>query len=728
MKLVSAEYNADSNRADITFHIETGPVVKITTTGAHLWSHTRRSLLPMYAENAVNDELVREGQQNILAYFQKKGYFDAKVDVKQDTTPQGMSIVYDIHEDERHKVQEVAIKGNQHLSQKELKPYLSVQKAGRLWFSHGAFSEQLVRASAKNLTDTYKAAGYSEAEVVPTVKRDNGNVDVTFQVTEGPLNVVQNLTIEGNQTLAQSQFAPRGLNLGPGKPYSQTLVAKDRSLIVAQYLTLGYLNAGFKSTAKPVPGHPHQLDVVYQITEGPRVETATIITDGRQHTKQSLIDKTVRLQTREPLSENSMLSAESRLYDMNIFDWAEIDPKRAITDQSSEDVVVKVHEAKRNSIVYGFGFQVLNRGGAIPSGTVAVPGIPPVGLPANFVTSQKTFWGPDGTFEYTRRNMRGLAETLNFSTFVGRLDQRGSLSYTQPSFLGSQWHSSSLISAEHDSENPIFTDRIGTLSFQLQRPLRSKLLHGKKTTNLFLRYNFQYTHITNLLIPELVPPNQLNVHLSTLAASWVHDTRDDVLDAHKGIYLNYEIDVSPYWMGSNFSFAQFVSQSAYYKNIGKGIIWANSLRIGLEQPFAGSEVPISSAFFAGGGSTLRGFPLNGAGPQRPILVCGNPSDPSTCSKITVPSGGNELLIINSELRYPLNFIKQGLGIVTFYDGGNVFPLVGFHDFTELYSNNVGIGFRYATPVGPVRIDIGRNLNPVPGIKATQYFITLGQAF
>ncbi len=349
-----------------------------------------------------------------------------------------------------------------------------MQKASWLFFSHGTYSQALVRASAKNLTDTYKAAGYSEAQVVPTVTRKDGNVNIVFQVTEGPLNVVRNLTLKGNDTLAESQLAPHGLNLGPGKPYSQTLVAKDRSLIVAQYLTLGYLNAAFHASAKPVPGHPHELDVVYQVDEGPRVETATVITDGRQHTQQSLIDKTVRLKSREPLSENEMLSSESRLYDMNIFDWAEIDPQRPITDQTSEDVVVKVHEAKRNSIVYGFGFQVLNRGGAIPSGTVAVPGIPPVGLPANFVTSQKTFWGPDGTFEYTRRNMRGRAETFNFSTFVGRLDQRGSLTYTQPSFLGTKWRSSSLISAEHDSENPIFTDRIGNVGFQLQHPLRSK--------------------------------------------------------------------------------------------------------------------------------------------------------------------------------------------------------------------------------------------------------------
>ena len=728
VKLVGAEYNPANNRADITFHIEVGPTVKIKTTGAHMWKSTVRKLVPIYAAQAVDDELVREGQQNILSYWQKKGYFDAKVDVQQDKTPGGVSIVYDIHKDRRNKVKDVDIAGNQHISAQELKTHVSVKQASWLFFSHGNYSQQMVNASAKNLKATYVAAGYAQAQVVPTVTRNNGDINVTFQVTEGPLTTVHSLTIEGNNTMAESVFAPHGLNLGPGKPYSQALVTKDRNQIVAQYLTQGYLDAGFKASAKPVPGEPTQMDVVYQINEGPQVKTATIITDGRGHTRQSFLDKKVRLKPGQPLSENDMLAAESRLYDQNIFDWAEIDPKRTIIDQTSEDVVVKVHEAKRNSIVYGFGFQVLNRGGAIPSGTVAVPGIPPVGLPNNFVTSQKTFWGPDATFEYTRRNMRGRAETLNFSSFVGRLDQRGALTYTDPSFKGSKWQATELVSAEHNSENPIFTDRIGNAQFQLQRGLWGPKIHGRSTWNLFLRYNFQYTHITDLLIPELVPANQLNVHLSTVSASLVHDTRDDVLDAHRGVYFNYELDLSPYWLGSNFSFAQFVSQSAYYKGIGKGIVWASSLRVGLEQPFAGSEVPVSSKFFAGGGSTLRGFPLNGAGPQRTIPVCGNPSDPATCSKITVPDGGNELLIINTELRYPLNFIKQGLGIVTFYDGGNVFPTVGFHDFTSLYSNNVGIGFRYATPVGPVRIDIGHNLNPIPGIKSTQYFITLGQAF
>src|SRR6185369_960085 len=154
----------------------------------------------------------------------------------------------------------------------------------------------------------------------------------------------------------------------------------------------------------------------------------------------------------------------------------------------------------------------------------------------------------------------------------------------------------------------------------------------------------------------------------------------------------------------------------------KNTIWANSIRVGFLKPFAGSHVPVSEKFFSGGGSTLRGFPLNGAGPQQSIRFCDPPID-SACYT-NVPRGGDQLLIVNSEFRIPVP-LKSGLSVVPFYDGGNVFQTIGFHG---QYTNTFGIGFRYATPVGPVRVDIGHNLNAPPGVKSTQYFITLGQAF
>ncbi len=258
VKLVGAEYNPANNRADITFHIEVGPTVKITTTGAHMWNSTVRKLVPIYAAQAVNDELIREGQQNILSYWQKKGYFDAKVDVQQNKMPDGVSIVYNIHKDDRNKVKDVAIAGNQHISTKELQTHVSVKQASWLFFSHGTYSQQLVNASAKNLKATYVAAGYQQAQVVPTVTRNNGNVNVKFQVTEGPLTTVHSLCDRGKRHdgrvgACAARTEPRA---GQSRIRRQ-LVTKDRNQIVAQYLTQGYLDAGFKATAKPVPGEPN---------------------------------------------------------------------------------------------------------------------------------------------------------------------------------------------------------------------------------------------------------------------------------------------------------------------------------------------------------------------------------------------------------------------------------------------------------------------------------------
>jgi outer membrane protein assembly factor BamA len=221
--------------------------------------------------------------------------------------------------------------------------------------------------------------------------------------------------------------------------------------------------------------------------------------------------------------------------------------------------------------------------------------------------------------------------------------------------------------------------------------------------------------------------------------NYVRDTRDNALDAHKGIYQSYEATIVPRALGSSVDFGRFFGQMAYYKKIVANIIWANSLRVGLQAPFAGSHVPVTEQYFTGGGSTLRGFSLDGAGPQHFVNICGA----TQCFPTLVPVGGNQLFILNSELRIPVDRIKKNLGVVAFYDGGNVYSHVGFHDFFSDYTNSVGVGLRYSTPVGPIRIDIGHVLNsqpsiigaippgltnPTNAIKRTNYFITIGQAF
>ena len=163
------------------------------------------------------------------------------------------------------------------------------------------------------------------------------------------------------------------------------------------------------------------------------------MTLGRLRTQQRLIDLDVSsIKPEHPLTETQLLLAGSKLYDhTGVFDWAEVDPKRQITTQTKEDVLAKVHEAKRNQMTYGIGFEIINRGGSVPGGTVALPNLPPVGLPSNFTTSQVTFYGPRGSFQYTRNNLGGKDNSLSFTGFAGRLDQRRrGLLYRSTSFAG----------------------------------------------------------------------------------------------------------------------------------------------------------------------------------------------------------------------------------------------------------------------------------------------------
>jgi outer membrane protein insertion porin family len=722
VKLSGAAYTAETNRADIHFDVQAGPTIHVQVKGAHLWSRTKKSLLPVYQGIGVDPELVQEGREALVSYFQKKGFFDVDVDSQFHRQDSADTIVYTITKGKKHKVTEVSVAGNSQVKTPDLMPLVTVKKSHL--FSPGDYSEKLVRASAKNLTTLYQSEGFSNVQVTSSVSKKDGNLSVAFHVVEGPRDIVSSLKIEGADTFPEAKFAPGGLKLAEGKPYSQKLVEADRASIVAHYLQAGYLTSSFRETANVVSkSDPHHINVVYHIYEGPQVHTGDVLTLGRVRTQQRLINRDIAsLVPNQPLEEGQLLTSESNLYShTGVFDWAEVDPRRQITTQTTEDVLVKVHEAKRHSLTYGFGFEVVNRGGSVPSGTVALPGLPPVGLPSNFTTSETTYYGPRGSIQYTLNNVRGKGESISFTGFAGRLDQRGAAYYIDPNFRWSKWGSTTSLLVEKDEENPVYSSQIETGSYQVQR-----FLDKKKADVFFLRYSFSQTDLTRILIPELVPTQDQHVRLSTIAANLTHDTRDNPLDAHKGTYQTFETDFNASKLGSSVNFARLTAQEAYYRTIFHNIVWANSIRIGLAQPFDNSFVPLSQAFFTGGGNTLRGFPLDGAGPQRPVQVC-NSGSSTDCSYIQVPSGGNELLILNTEARIPLP-IKQGLGLVVFYDGGNVFPDVGFHDFTSLYSNNVGLGLRYATPVGPVRIDLGHNLNPIPGIKSTQYFVSIGQAF
>ena len=720
------KYNPDTNSVDILYTIELGPVVKINITGAKLTvlpflsGRQAEKLLPIYSEGSIDPDLIDDGQQRLIDYFQKKGYFEVKVNTNLDRQPERILLTYQIDKGKKLKVARIVFQGNQHISSGELEANIPIHKARIL--GHGAYGDKLVQTSVNNIAIVYRNAGYEQVAVTPKTIDRGSKIDVVFDIAEGEQTLVDKVEVAGNQSIPQNQLmGTPGFQLRPGTPFSPGKLATDRNRIAATYLDRGYLNSEVKAAVRHPADEKYKVDVTYKVTENQLVRINRVVYLGQKRTRMSLLERTATLTSEQPLSQEKLLQSQAQLYNLQTLDWASVGPRKPITDQSDEEALVKIHEAKRTDIAYGFGFEVSKRGGNTPAGTVAVPGLPPVNIGNHQIESSEAwFASPRGSLELTRRNMRGLAETLNISLLGSQLDQRAAASYAVPRFLP-KWSSLTSLSFERTSENPLFTAQLEDGTFQLERVLKKKT-----NTRVQLRYNYNHTTLSDLLVPELVLPQDRNVKLSSVSGSFIRDTRDHPLDAHVGTFTTVNLGITPTAFGSSANFVRLFAQHSLYQAV-HGMVWANNFRLGLAAPFSGSFVPTSALFFAGGQTTLRGFPIDQAGPQRIVPFCNVLTGTTGCVPVTVPTGGRLLAIFNSELRFPMKIVSA-LGGVIFYDGGNVYTAINFSDFVNNYSNTVGFGLRYATPIGPVRIDVGRNLNPVKGLGATQYFITVGQMF
>ena len=191
------------------------------------------------------------------------------------------------------------------------------------------------------------------------------------------------------------------------------------------------------------------------------------------------------------------------------------------------------------------------------------------------------------------------------------------------------------------------------------------------------------------------------MRLSTVSATVIRDTRDKPLDAHHGMFSTVDLSITPtaLWIERKFRQAlravRLLQAGSDRSSLLTASAWA------WPSPFAGSFVPTSQLFFSGGGTTLRSFPIDEAGPQRLVPFCNVLQGQSGCVNVTVPVGGKQLFILNSEIRFPLH-INEGAGRRDFLRRRQCVQRNQLHNFVNNYTNTVGFGLRYATPIGPVR--------------------------
>ena len=359
--IASRSYQAKSNAVDYTFAIDPGPTVRIVAEGFHISGSVLKRNVPVYQENALDDDLLNEGRRNLLNYLQTRGYFDAKVTVnKTGTSAEGeMRVVYDINAGARHKLARVSLSGNHYFSEELLRSHMQVQPAGR-FLSHGRYSQGLLNDDIRGLQGLYLANGFQQvkinSEVTDNYQGQENQLAVTLRIDEGPQTRVESLHLVGNQTFTTSQLVPF-LNTSEGQPFSEANIAQDRDTILNYYFNRGFPNATFEASAKPASGNPNHMDVTFTIHEGERVFVDQVLVSGLQYTKPFVLDRELQMKPGDPLSQIDMLETQRRLYDLGIFSQVDTAVQNPDGVEERKNVLVQVQEAKRYTFDYGMGLE-----------------------------------------------------------------------------------------------------------------------------------------------------------------------------------------------------------------------------------------------------------------------------------------------------------------------------------------------------------------------------------
>ncbi|MGH9503844.1 MAG: outer membrane protein assembly factor BamA [Terriglobales bacterium] len=742
----SRTYRPESNTVDYAFAIEPGPKVEITVEGFKISHSQLKKNVPVYEENALDDDLLNEGRRNLLNYVQNQGYFDAKVTVHKNPLSAGeMKVTYNIDAGDRHKLLKLVITGNKNFSDELIRSRMQIQAAGR-FLAHGRYSQSLLSADVRNLiANPYHANGFLDVKITPKVE-DNyqGKQDdlaITLEIDEGPQTRVGTLKIEGNETALATPFPE--LNISPGQGFGYSKINEDREIILNYYFNNGFPNATFEASAKRSPTDPQLQDVTYTIHTGEQIIVDQVFTAGLNHTRPFIVQREIQIKPGDPLSQIDMLNTQKRLYDLGIFSQVDTAVQNPEGREQKKNVLVNVQEAKRYTFNYGLGLE-------FQTGQPNSSGNQPLG---------ETGVSPRVSFGMTRLNFRGRNQTITLKANVGGLQQRGLMSYDAPRlFNNPKWRLTFTAFYDNTVDVTTFTSQRLEGSVQAEQTINKTSIMTYRLTYRRVRA----TDLSNTISPDQIPLLSLPTRVGIPNFSYIRNKRDNDLETTKGNYTTVDGGVADSHFGSETDFGRLLLQNSTYYAIGRKrnsdqkFVLARSTRIGVEIPYGntimpqpGGEclapqpgqpacLPLAERFFAGGGNSHRGFGLNQAGPR----------DPNT----GFPLGGTALFVNNIELRMPpptLPFFQDNMSFAIFHDAGNVFT--NAHDlFRNLLrwsqkdpglcmqlstakecdysyiSHAIGVGVRYKTPVGPVRFDFGYNLNP-PAFPRCNVVLKQGQS-
>lgn len=609
---------------------------------------------------------IEEARRTLLRDLKRRRHAAAEVEIETASSVEGKTYVFTLRAGERFRIRDFRVLGRAGLSAEEIRTAVSRYPGARqrgLW--NLVNEPEAALLSARKL---YRERGFRSAVVHrPNLALDRGakSIDVTLEIEEGPQSRVASLSFAGNSLFEDGELRA-ALALKEGDPLSPALLRQDQTSLLDLYRGRGYKAAELDVAVLPEAEGP-DVSIAYTIREGERRVIGDIEVGAAGRAGPRFIERAAGFREGTPVTMEALAEGQKRLYDTGVFRNVSILSEPLPGAGGREKVRIETRPQPPFSVAWGLRY-----------------------------SDRDAF---EGFGELEVANLLGGGRKALLSYRQNAFLQDARVSVASPYLFGARANLLLSLSAVRE-------EREGFTTEETRWSVRSRLGLPLKFT-LTGVYRWSRVHVF-----ESVPSGPFTfdflLHLSEVSALIIRDSRDDALDPRRGLFFSTALTYSPEALGTDLAYVSAVVQLAAQVPFGPGWVWAAGMKVGAADAYG--QILISSRrFFAGGGTSVRGFGQDELGPR---------------DFLGRPEGGEAVVILNQELRFPIWKAVWG-GV--FLDAGNVFAGVREARLSDLRAG-AGIGLRFRSPVGLLRVDWGFNLVPQPGEPRSVLYFSLGQAF
>lgn len=622
---------------------------------------------------------IQKAQEKLEKLYEEKGFFLANISYKFEQIGKDedrVRLVFMIEENDKVKVKRINFIGNRNISDTELKSFIQTKEQGLLSFmtNSGAYKQEIFDRDQQILSYLYFNKGYVQVKISRpqvTVSPDKKGIYITIRIEEGDQFEVGDIEFQGDLLFTNIELFET-IKIDEEATFVAQTLQEDINKLQAKYGDLGYAYANIIPLTS-VRERERKVDIVFRFEKGNKVYFGNFNVVGNSRTRDKVIRRELEILEGELYNETKKRESMANVRRLGFFDEITFNPKTPENNPDVMDLEINVAERNTGSIQIGAGYSSY---------------------------AKATFQG-----NIQQSNLFGRGQRLGFDVRYSKKESIFNINFTEPHFLDTDWSVGGDVYRLGRKVTDVYDQLKKGGAVRIGHPL-APYLRG------FLRYKNDITEVDlhDGTDAAVYPVDTVNGRTSSLTFTLEYDRRDDRMSPTSGIYSNASVEYAG--IGGDKRYTLSTATFRYYKKVVWDLVWRNNITYGVITAPEGYKIPYTELFLLGGANSLRGYEYAQVGKK---VLDSNGK--------WVPYGGEQQLYFNTELEFPL-ISEAGIRGVIFYDIGEAQDSLSVSDFRS----NYGFGFRWFSPIGPLRFEWGFPINRRPDDGASNFEFSIGAPF